>query len=65
MRGLSYVCVYILISGETEATHLQTLDEALGLKREKCPFMLNSVEYLGHNISADRLRPQRRRTEPL
>ena len=63
-----YVCVYIddiLISGETEDTHLKTLEKVLGklneaglrLKREKCAFMLNSVEYLGHNISADGLRP--------
>ena len=68
LRGISNVCVYIddiLISGETEATHLQTPEEVLGklneaglrLKREKCAFMLNSVEYLGHNISADGLRP--------
>ena len=55
----------ILISGETEATHLKTVEEVPGklnkaglrLKREKCAFMLNSVEYLGHNISADGLRP--------
>ena len=68
LRGISNVCVYIddiLISGETEATYLQTLDKVLGklneaglrLKREKCAFMLNSVEYLGHNISADGLCP--------
>ena len=68
LRGMSNVCVFIddiLISGETEATHLKTVEEVLGklneaglrLKREKCAFMLNSVEYLGHNISADGLRP--------
>ena len=62
----------ILISRETEAKHLQTLDEVLGnlneaglrLKREKCTFMLNSVEYLEHNISADGLCPTEEKTSP-
>ena len=75
MRQISNVCIYIndiLILRETEATHLQILDEVIGklkeaglrLKREKCTFMLNSVEYLKHNISADGLRPTEEKTSP-
>ena len=73
--GISNLCVYIdiLISGETETTHLKTLDEVLrkmceaglSLNREKCAFMLNFVEYLGHNIFADGLRPTEEKIGPL
>ena len=45
--------------------HLKTLDEVLRrlgeagirLKQAKCAFMKSSVEYLGHKISADGIRP--------
>ena len=55
----------ILVAGESESEHLETLDEVLRrlkeaglrLKQKKCAFMLPSVEYLGHQISADGLRP--------
>ena len=55
----------ILVTGESEQQHLKTLDEVLErldkagvrLKREKCAFMLPSVEYLGHKISAAGLQP--------
>ena len=55
----------ILITGRTEADHLRNLDAVLTrleeagmrLKRKKCSFMLPAVEYLGHNISAEGLRP--------
>ena len=68
LRGIPHVCVYlddILITGETEAEHLKNLDAVLTrleeggmrLKRKKCSFMLPAVEYLGHNISAEGLRP--------
>ena len=51
----------ILITGCTEAEHANNLKEVLSrlqahgvrLKREKCRFFQNSVEYLGHRISAD------------
>ena len=55
----------ILITGETETEHLQTLEEVLkqlakaGLrvKKKKCKFMVPSVSYLGHVIDANGLRP--------
>lgn len=68
LRGIPQVCVYlddILVTGKTEAEHLQNLERVLTrleeagmrLKQEKCAFLLDSVEYLGHNISAEGLRP--------
>ena len=48
-----------------EAEHLQNLELVLTrleeagmrLKQEKCAFLLDSVEYMGHNISTEGLRP--------
>ena len=68
LQDLPQVCVYlddILITGPTDETHTRTLDEVLRrlndagvrLKREKCSFMLPSVEYLGHRISVSGLQP--------
>ena len=62
------MCVYlddILVTGESEAAHFHNLSavleqlEAAGvrLKREKCSFMLQEVEYLGHRISSRGLQP--------
>ena len=60
------VCVYIhdiLVSGSSEEAHLQKLDEVLHrlkeagicLKKEKCRFRMSKVEYLGHQITSQRL----------
>ena len=68
LQGIPQVTVYlddILISGETEAAHLQSLGEVLkrlaraGLrvKKHKCEFMVPSVTYLGHIIDAQGLHP--------
>ena len=68
LQGIPHVCVYIddiLITGHDDAEHLKILDavlsrlEAAGmrLKKGKCEYMKPSVEYLGHIISADGLRP--------
>ena len=66
-RGsLGYVCIYlddILVTGATEQEHLANLAQVLQrlesagmkLKRPKCAFMLQSVSYLGHVISAEGL----------
>ena len=68
LQGIPNVSVYIediLLTGETEASHLETLAlvldrlEAAGLKlkKVKCEFMKDSVEYLGHTISARGIQP--------
>ena len=76
LREIPRVCVYlddILVTGKTEAEHLRNLEsvltklEAAGmrLKREKCAFLLDSVEYLGHNISAEGLRPNQEKVRAI
>ena len=68
LGDLPHVCIYlddILVTGESEAAHLQNLAAVLErletagirLKREKCAFMIPEVEYLGHSISAEGVHP--------
>ena len=68
LQGLDNVTVHlddILVTGKTQKEHLRNLDNVLDrlenaglrLKRKKCAFMLPSVEYLGHIISAEGLQP--------
>ena len=70
LGGLPHVCIYlddILVTGESEAAHLQNLAAVLQrlesagvhLKRAKCSFMMPEVEYLGHSISAKGIQPVR------
>ena len=58
LQGISHVSIYlddILVTGISEAEHLAILDKVLSpleetglrLKRNKCDFILPSVEYLG------------------
>ena len=49
----------ILVTGKTEAEHLSNLvvlkrlqEHGVGLKKEKCQFLQDSVEYLDHRIDA-------------
>ena len=76
LQGIPHVCIYlddILITGKDYADHLQTLGTILTrletavlcLRREKCTFMLPSVEYLGHRISADGLHPTAEKTTDI
>ena len=73
---IPHVYVYIddiLITGKTETDHLETLDKVLQrlgeaglkLKRNKCSFMLSSVECLGHSISAEGLHPTKEKIRAI
>ena len=64
LQGIPRVCVYldyILVSGANEHEHLANLEQVLQrlesvgmkLKRTKCAFLLDSVAYLGYEISAE------------
>ena len=76
LQGIPHVSIYlddILVTGTSEAEHLATLDKVLSrleeaglrLKRNKCAFMLPSVEYLGHKISAEGLQPSEEKVRAI
>ena len=54
----------ILITGSTDQEHLENLEEVLSrlkqhsirLKKNKCQFLQDAVEYLGHQIDAQGIR---------
>ena len=61
LQGVPGVICYIddiLVSGKDEASHMKSLEEVFRrlekqgfrLKKEKCEFLMSSVEYLGHQI---------------
>ena len=67
LQGIPNVICYIdhiLITGKDDATHLKSLEEVLSrledqgvrIKQEKCNFLQESVEYLGHLISSEGIR---------
>ena len=68
LRDIPPTVVYIddiLITGTTEEEHLQNIhkvltrlgEEGVTLKKGKCQFLLDKVDYLGHSISEDGLQP--------
>ena len=68
LQGIPNVAVYmddILVTGETDHEHLQTLDlllqkletSGLRLKKAKCIFLAPEVEFLGHKIRSEGLHP--------
>ena len=67
LQGIPGVTCYIddLVSGRDEESHLQTLakvfrrleEHGFRLKQEKCEFRMSSIEYLGHLIDQDGIRP--------
>ena len=68
LHGLPGVSVYIddiLITGKSIEEHLENLEAVitwleetgLRLKRDKCAFLLPSMEYLGYKITAQGLQP--------
>ena len=76
LRDIPHVCVYlddVLVSGESESAHLQTLELVLSrlqqagfrLKLAKCAFMLPSLEYLGHVISEKGVHPTEEKKQAI
>ena len=76
LQGIPGVCVYvddILVTSKNEEGHLRTLDAAmvrleeagLRLRRDKCAYLLDSVEYLGHVITAEGLKPSSKNVEAV
>ncbi|XP_056138781.1 uncharacterized protein K02A2.6-like, partial [Lampris incognitus] len=68
LQGLEHVTCFlddILVTGRTREEHLRNLDEVLSrlesygvrVKRAKCDFMQEKVEYLGHLIDKEGLHP--------
>ena len=68
LAGIDGVACYlddILITAQTQSLHLQRLDEVLSrlerygirLKLSKCRFMQDQIDYLGHTVSSEGLRP--------
>ena len=68
LAGIPHVMVYlddILVTGDTDDNHIATLEAVMNvlreaglrLKKEKCVFLTNEVEYLGHKINAEGLQP--------
>ena len=63
----------ILVTGKTETEHIWNLEEVLNclekaglrLKKQKCSFMLPSVDYLGHTISSEVLQPTREKIRAI
>ena len=76
LQGIPHTICYIddiLITGETAEEHLVNLEEVLRrlryhgvtLKRNKCKFFRDSVEYLGHVVKADGLHVQPGKVQSL
>lgn len=68
LKDLPGVCVYlddILVTGNTNEQHLQNLravlsrleESGLTLRKEKCSFFLDEVEYLGFKVTTAGLKP--------
>ena len=66
LQGIPHVCCYIdniLVTGMDHQEHLQSLEEVLQyleqnnltMKKSKCEFFKDSVEYLGHCVDAQGL----------
>ena len=76
LHGIPNISIYIddiLVTGETEANHLETLslvldrleEAGLRLKKPKCEFMQESVDYLGHTISARGIQPTKEKVRAV
>ena len=69
--GVQYYLDDVIITGRTREEHLKALDKVLGrleehgLNREKCKFLQNSVEYLGHVITAEGLHQSPKKVQAM
>ena len=73
---MKYVAVYlddILITGRSRTEHLETLEEVLKrlekagmrLKKSKCKFLMTEIEYLGHRITKEGLKPTESKVQAI
>jgi transposase InsO family protein len=76
LKGIPGVSVYlddILVTGGSDEEHLQNLHKVLkqlsenGLKlaKDKCQFLLSSVDYLGFQITADGIQPMEEKVRAI
>ncbi|MEE4247260.1 MAG: RNase H-like domain-containing protein, partial [Kangiellaceae bacterium] len=76
LQGIEHAAAFIddvIITGKTEASHLANLQAVLqrlqraGLKcrLDKCDFMRDSVDYLGHRIDASGLHPLQEKVKAI
>lgn len=76
LKEIPFVAIYLndlLITGATVDDHLANLaavltrlkDAGLRLKRNKCTFMQEAVEYLGHRVDAEGLRPVQKKVAAI
>ena len=76
LQGIPHITVYInniLIHSETEAEHLQILEEVfkwlakaeLKVKKHRCKFVVLFVPYLGHVIDSKGLHPLPEKVEAI
>eukprot|EP00731_Ephydatia_muelleri_P026680 Em0018g780a len=76
LQGMSRTVCYIddiLITGDSEDEHLKNLELVLGrlkthgimVRKSKCVFMANSVEFLWHRIDAEGLHPLESKIEAM
>ena len=76
LQGMPYVICYlddILVTGPSDAEHLNNLEEVLRrlrdhgirLKKEKCHFFQSSIEYLGHVIDARGIHTSEKRVKAI
>ena len=76
LQGIPHVVCYIddiLVTGESEEEHLRNLEEVLKrlrqhgirIKRSKCAFLQESVEYLGHEVDAKGIHTTTQKVEAI
>ena len=76
LKGLPGVSIYLddlLVTGKSDEEHRTNLravfeklrENGLRLKREKCKFFMESVEYLGFKISAEGIHPTESKVEAI